>query len=87
MARVVASDAEADRKAEAKATAKVDRRLRKAEREIVVVKAGKPKVRKVRSRGAVAEIEKALRLTPGLASFLNSDDPAEREMARSYVGL
>ena len=89
MARLIVADVEAEDRDRAAVNVKVDKRLRRAERMVTkAAKAGKPpKFKKVRSKAAVAEIEKALQAGPVVSSFLRSADPAEREMARKYVGL
>jgi hypothetical protein len=90
-ARVVKRSVEIDEAFAAKACDQVDKRLRHAE---MLTKAQEPKAKKtakakVRKSAPVNTAHQAAfdAIPQGVRGYLASDNPAEREMARNWLGL
>ncbi len=80
IARLVVADVQGERQRGAEVSRGLDKRLREAER--LVTKSGKPKVTKSRKRASAAPRGG---LDSTLAAWLDSSDPAQREMARAVL--
>jgi hypothetical protein len=97
MARLIVADVENEDRARVAVNEKIDKRLVRAEKMVTkgrkpgkVTKSAKVRIGKVAAGPFETARQNAAQMiaeNPGLASFLTSDDPAEREMARKHVGL
>jgi hypothetical protein len=88
LARLVVAEVDSQKRESAKVTKNIDRVLAKAEKpkkkpKASVIKGAKPVSR---TSPEWAAHQRALAETRGLMSFLNSDNPADRETARKMLG-